>query len=393
MAPGATAERLEAVMQNVEAYLAEQPEVLFYNIVRGSGGDQGSGQGFIRLKDWSLRPDNSQGAAALSERFSRELGRRVRDANVFVVQPPTVRGLGGSAGVQLFLQDLGGLGPEALAAARDQLIDAATARPEFRRPRTNSLTETPQLAIHIDDHQAGTLGVSHGDHQRDLSIALGGSYVNDFIDRGRVKRVLLQGEAAYRAAPDSLRHWYVRNAERADGVVQRLCQQQLGQRPAPAGALQRQPGLRDPDRHRARRQLRRRDAGDGGAAARDAARHRLRMVGPQLPGTAVGRPGAAAVRRLGAVHLPVPGRAVRELVGALQRDAGGAAGHLRRPRGQPPGRPEQRRVLPGRAAHHRGAECEERDPDRRVRRDAAGAAAWACWRPRSRPAGSACGRS
>jgi hydrophobe/amphiphile efflux-1 (HAE1) family protein len=136
----------------------------------------------------------------------------VRDANVFVVQPPTVRGLGGSAGVQLFLQDLGGLGPEALAAARDRLIDAASQRPEFRRPRTNSLTETPQLAIRIDDHQAGTLGVATSTINETLSIALGGSYVNDFIDRGRVKRVLVQGEGAFRAEPDSLRHWYVRNA-------------------------------------------------------------------------------------------------------------------------------------------------------------------------------------
>jgi hydrophobe/amphiphile efflux-1 (HAE1) family protein len=212
MAPGATAERLEAVMQNVEAYLGEQPEVQFFNLVRGSGGDQGSGQGFISLKDWSERAAENQGAAALAERFSRELGRRVRDANVFVVQPPTVRGLGGSAGVQLFLQDLGGLGPQALADARDSLIDAATARPEFRRPRTNSLAETPQLAIHIDDHQAGTLGVSTATINETLSIALGGAYVNDFIDRGRVKRVLVQGEGAYRAESDSLRHWYVRNA-------------------------------------------------------------------------------------------------------------------------------------------------------------------------------------
>ncbi len=212
MAPGATAERLETVMQSVETYLAAQPEVRFYNLVRGAGGDQGSGQGFIALKDWSERPATHQGAAALAERFSRELGRRVRDANVFVVQPPTVRGLGGSAGVQLFLQDLGGLGPEALAAARDRLIDAAAARPEFRRPRTNSLTETPQLAIEIDDHQAGTLGVSTTTINETMSIALGGSYVNDFIDRGRVKRVLMQGEGAFRAEPDSLRHWYVRNA-------------------------------------------------------------------------------------------------------------------------------------------------------------------------------------
>jgi hydrophobe/amphiphile efflux-1 (HAE1) family protein len=212
MAPGATAERLEGVMQSVEAYLAEQPEVNFYNLVRGAGGDQGSGQGFIALKDWSERPDENQGAAALAERFSRELGRRVRDANIFVVQPPTVRGLGGSAGVQLFLQDLGGVGDQALARARDQLIDAAAARPEFSRPRTNSLTETPQLAIRIDDHQAGVLGVSTATINDTMSIALGGSYVNDFIDRGRVKRVLVQGEGAFRAEPDSLRHWYVRNA-------------------------------------------------------------------------------------------------------------------------------------------------------------------------------------
>ena len=213
MAPGATAERLEMVMQSVETYLADQPQVMFYNIVRGAGGDQGSGQGFIRLKDWGERPGVEQGAAALAERFSRELGRRVRDANIFVVQPPTVRGLGGSAGIQLFLQDLGGLGAQALADARDQLIDAAAARPEFRRPRTNSLTETPQLAITIDDQKAGTLGVSTTTINDTMSIALGGSYVNDFVDRGRVKRVLLQGEGAFRADPDSLRHWYVRNTE------------------------------------------------------------------------------------------------------------------------------------------------------------------------------------
>jgi hydrophobe/amphiphile efflux-1 (HAE1) family protein len=211
MAPGATAERLEAVMQTIEAYMADQKDVMFYNLVRGSGGDQGSGQGFIRLQDWSERPDAHQSAGALAERFSQELRQRVRDANVFVVQPSTVRGLGGSAGIQLFLQDVGGLGAQALNAARDSLLEAAAAQPEFRRPRTNSLGESPQLAIDIDDHKAGMLGVATTTVNETLSIALGGSYVNDFIDRGRVKRVLLQGEAAYRADPDSLRHWYVRN--------------------------------------------------------------------------------------------------------------------------------------------------------------------------------------
>ncbi|MBB3281572.1 efflux RND transporter permease subunit [Mitsuaria sp. BK037] len=212
MAPGATAERMEAVAQSIEAYLADQKEVQFYNIVRGAGGDQGSGQGFIRLTDWSARTGKAQGAGALAERFSRELGKRVRDANIFVVQPPTVRGLGGSAGIQLFLQDLGGVGSEALIAARDRLIDLANQRPELSRARTNSLTETPQLQIDIDDHKAGTLGVTTSTINDTLSIALGSSYVNDFLDRGRVKRVLVQGEGAYRADPEALRFWYVRNA-------------------------------------------------------------------------------------------------------------------------------------------------------------------------------------
>ena len=211
MGPGSTAERMEAVAVQVETYLAEQPEVMYYNVVRGAGGDQGSGQGFIRLSDWSTRPAKNQGAGALAERFSRELGRRVRDAQVFIVQPPTVRGLGGSAGIQLFLQDLGGLGQEQLIAARDQLISLGNQHPELSRTRTQSLAETPQLKIAIDDQKAGVLGVQPNVINDTLSIALGSSYVNDFIDRGRVKRVLVQGEAAYRASPDNLKHWYVRS--------------------------------------------------------------------------------------------------------------------------------------------------------------------------------------
>jgi hydrophobe/amphiphile efflux-1 (HAE1) family protein len=211
MAPGATAERMEAVASQVEAYLADQPEVQYYNVVRGSGGDQGSGQGFIRLTDWSERPEPGQGAGALAERYSRELGRRVRDAQVFIVQPATVRGLGGSAGIQLFLQDLGGLGQAQLIAARDQLIELGNQRPELSRTRTQSLAETPQLTINIDDQKAGALGVQPNVINDTLSIALGSSYVNDFIDRGRVKRVLVQGEAAFRASPENLKHWYVRS--------------------------------------------------------------------------------------------------------------------------------------------------------------------------------------
>ena len=212
MSPGSTAERMEGVAAQLEAYLGEQREVMYYNVVRGAGGDQGSGQGFIRLTDWAQRPAKNQSAGALAERFSRELGRQVRDAQVFVVQPPTVRGLGGSAGIQLFLQDLGGLGQVQLIAAREQLISLGNQRTELARTRTQSLAETPQLKISIDDYKAGVLGVSPSVINDTLSIALGSSYVNDFIDRGRVKRVLVQGEAAYRASPENLKHWYVRSS-------------------------------------------------------------------------------------------------------------------------------------------------------------------------------------
>ncbi|MGN6830811.1 efflux RND transporter permease subunit [Paucibacter sp. M5-1] len=211
MPPGATNERLRASMDIVEAYLAQQDDVLFYNLVTGQGGDQGSGQGFIRLKDWSLRAGAGQGAAELARRFGRELQAQVRDAQVFILLPPAVRGLGANAGFAVQLQDVGGLGPQALAEARDRFLELANARPELSRVRNNNLGDTPQFNIQIDDRKAGALGLSTASINDTLASAMGGAYVNDFIDRGRVKRVYIQGDAAFRMEPESIKHWYVRN--------------------------------------------------------------------------------------------------------------------------------------------------------------------------------------
>jgi hydrophobe/amphiphile efflux-1 (HAE1) family protein len=212
MSPGATNERLAAVMAQVEAYMAEQKDVRSYNIVTGQGGDQGSGQGYIRLKDWSERGGPGQSAAELARRMTSDLQRQIRDAQIFILLPPAVRGLGSNAGFAVQLQDIGGVGPEVLAEAREQFLQKANARPELARVRNNNLDDTPQLKIQIDDRKAGALGLSTANINDTLSSAMGGSYVNDFIDRGRVKRVYVQGDAAYRMEPDSIKHWYVRNS-------------------------------------------------------------------------------------------------------------------------------------------------------------------------------------
>ena len=211
MPAGSTAERLQQVIGQVEAYFAKEPDVAFYNLVSGQGGDQGSGQGYVRLKDWSQRTGEAQGAAAMARRITNDLQRQVRDAQVFILLPPAVRGLGANAGFAVQLQDVGGLGPAALAKARDQFLEAANKRPELSRVRNNNLVDTPQFNIRIDDRKAGALGVSTTSINDTLSSAMGGNYVNDFIDRGRVKRVYMQGDAEYRKEPDSIKHWHVRN--------------------------------------------------------------------------------------------------------------------------------------------------------------------------------------
>src|SRR5690606_25430103 len=102
--------------------------------------------------------------------------------------------------------------PAALAQARDQFLTLANQHPELSRVRNNNLVDTPQFNIRIDDRKAGALGVSTANINDTLSAAMGGAYVNDFIDRGRVKKVYMQGDAPYRMEPESIKQWYVRNA-------------------------------------------------------------------------------------------------------------------------------------------------------------------------------------
>jgi hydrophobe/amphiphile efflux-1 (HAE1) family protein len=208
---GATDSRTQAVLQQFEAYMLKQPEVEAMISISGlgmGGNSQNTARAFIRLKDWSERSD---GAATIAQRATLALAS-IGDADVFVMQPPAVRGLGQSSGFDLQLKDLAGLGHDALVAAREQFIALARQDPRLLGVRSNGLDDAPQLKISIDDRKAGALSLSTSDINSTLSTALGGTYVNDFLNQGRVKKVYVQGEAGTRMQAADLDHWFVRNS-------------------------------------------------------------------------------------------------------------------------------------------------------------------------------------
>ncbi|WLH87857.1 efflux RND transporter permease subunit [Pseudomonas sp. FP453] len=211
---GATDSRTQAVMTQFEDYLLKQPEVEAMISITGlgmGGNSQNTARAFIRLKDWSERSASGQDAASIAQRATLAL-QSIGDADVFVMQPPAVRGLGQSSGFDLQLKDLGGLGHEALVAAREQFIQLAKQDPRLLGVRANGLDDTPQLKVTIDDRKAGALSLSTSDINTTLSTALGGSYVNDFLNQGRVKKVYVQGAAESRMQAADLSHWFVRNS-------------------------------------------------------------------------------------------------------------------------------------------------------------------------------------
>ncbi|TVT89722.1 efflux RND transporter permease subunit [Pseudomonas sp. RGB] len=211
---GATDSRTQAVIKQFEDYILKQPEVEAMISISGlgmGGNSQNTARAFIRLKDWSERGGSGEGAAAIAQRATMALSS-IGDADAFVMQPPTVRGLGQSSGFDLQLKDLGGLGHDALVAAREQFLELARKDPRLLGVRSNGLDDAPQLKVSIDDRKAGALSLSTSDINTTLSTALGGTYVNDFLNQGRVKKVYVQGQANSRMQAADLDHWFVRNS-------------------------------------------------------------------------------------------------------------------------------------------------------------------------------------
>ena len=214
---GATQSRTLDVLAEVEEhYLQDQKDaVASVFSVAGfgfGGGGQNTGIAFVSLKDWDgrNRPDlrvpavAGKAMAAFSE---------IRDAMVFAFAPPAVTELGTVSGFDLQLQDRAGLGHEALIAARNQMLGSAAQDPVLAGVRPNGLDDTPQFAVDVDFARAGALGLSVADINQTLTTAWGGRYVDDFIDRGRVKKVFMQADAPFRMSPEDLNGWYVRNNE------------------------------------------------------------------------------------------------------------------------------------------------------------------------------------
>lgn len=211
---GATDSRTQAVIKQFEDYILKQPEVEAMISISGlgmGGNSQNTARAFIRLKDWNERGGPGQGAAAIAQRATMALSS-IGDADAFVMQPPTVRGLGQSSGFDLQLKDLAGLGHDALVAAREQFLELARKDPRLLGVRSNGLDDAPQLKVSIDDRKAGALSLSTSNINTTLSTALGGTYVNDFLNQGRVKKVYVQGQASARMQAADLDHWFVRNS-------------------------------------------------------------------------------------------------------------------------------------------------------------------------------------
>ena len=206
---------LEVAKQVEHFYLVDEKDnVHTIFIVAGfsfAGQGQNTGQAFVNLTDWDERPGEVNSAQAIVGRAFKTFSK-IRDAQIFPLLPSPVRELGNSTGFEMELEDRGDLGHDALMAARDQLLAAARKNPLLAQVRQNGLDDTPQLHLEVDQAKANALGISVADINATLSAAWGGSYINDFIDRGRVKRVYMQGDAPFRMAPEDLERWYVRSA-------------------------------------------------------------------------------------------------------------------------------------------------------------------------------------
>jgi hydrophobe/amphiphile efflux-1 (HAE1) family protein len=213
---GASLDRTVAAQHQLElAMLADTGSVTNILSVAGrsfSGNGQNTGMSFALLKDWSQRTKSDQSSAMVAKR-AQAAASNIRDASIFISAPPLIRSLGTTSGFDLELKDSGGVGREVLAKARDQFLDLAGHDPLLARVRINGLGDQPEFHLEVDQAKAGALGLATANISDTLDTAIGGIYVNDFVDRGRVKKVYLQADAQFRMQPGDLDNWFVRNSD------------------------------------------------------------------------------------------------------------------------------------------------------------------------------------
>jgi multidrug efflux pump len=213
---GATQGRTLEVRDAIEKYMLTEEKAnvgALFLIAGGGGGSaagQNTGQGFVNLVHWDDRPGDDRTADAIADRARKALSG-LRDAQIFALVPGAVRGLGDSSGFTMQFQNRGGLTRDQFVEAREKLLAMANANPKLTSVRLSDLPDVATLKVDVDTQRLTAYGLTNSDVNATLATAWGGRYVNDFIDKGRVKRVYVQGDAAYRAKPEDLGQWYVRS--------------------------------------------------------------------------------------------------------------------------------------------------------------------------------------
>ena len=215
--PGSSQQQTLKVIEQVEQHYLENEKDAVDGMfaVTGfsfAGQGQNMGMAFVNLRPWDERKDPSLEAKTVAGRAMGAFAG-IKNAIIFAFTPPAVMELGNASGFDLFLQDRAGLGHEALMQARNQMLGMAAKDPRLVGVRPNGMEDTPQYRIDIDQQKAGALDLDLDAVNDVLSTALGGSYVNDFLDRGRVKKVYVQGDAPFRMLPEDFSRWYARNGQ------------------------------------------------------------------------------------------------------------------------------------------------------------------------------------
>ncbi|WOD29970.1 efflux RND transporter permease subunit [Alloalcanivorax xenomutans] len=214
---GSTQEQTIEVLKKMEHYFLEEEKDAVQSIftVAGfsfAGRGQNSGIAFVRLRDWEDRDLSTNGIDQIIGRAMGYFGG-IREAIIFALNPPSIPALGVASGFNFQLQDRGGLGHDALNQAMGQLLGQANQDPSMVQVRYNGLPDAPQYKVDVDHLKAQSMGVSIADINNTMSVAWGSTYVNDFLDRGRIKRVYVQGDAEDRMLPEDIGTWYVRNSD------------------------------------------------------------------------------------------------------------------------------------------------------------------------------------
>jgi len=212
---GSSQERTIKVIKQLEQHFLKQEAKTVEGVITVAGFSfagrgQNMGLAFVKLKDWKLRKTADLKAPAIAARAMKEFSH-IRDGLAFAFSPPAVMELGVSNGFDFELEDRGGLGHEKLMEARNQLLGMAMKNQKLVAVRPNGQDDSPEFKLDIDDVRAGAQGVSAADINNIISTAWGSSYVNDFIQNGRIKKVYLQADPRYRMLPEDIGNWYVSN--------------------------------------------------------------------------------------------------------------------------------------------------------------------------------------